>query len=323
MNQQDIGATLDLRLIRTTLMLLKERSVSRVAVRLSQSQPAVSAQLKRARQIFNDPLLVRHGQGMVPTARGEEVLHDLERAMSSLLKAVSGQAEFDPATSSKVFRISMLSCFAEYLIPQISRQIVTQAPRAGIDFSSPQSVEQISRDLGAGDLDLVIGNWPEPPAHLRYSKLCSFPFGCVLAADHPLASGPLRLSDWIAARHVAPDTSRESAMGPVKGRLTQMGLKREVCIRLTDYQHIPPILSGTELIFTTVLPYALDLARRSGGALVARAAPAEMERISLYMLWHERAQANGEHIWLRGALRAANAQMLRYFSSALPGFGSI
>ena len=59
---------IDLSLIRTFHTVITERSVSRAALRLSSSQPAVSGQLKRLRGLIGDPLLVRAGAGMAPTA---------------------------------------------------------------------------------------------------------------------------------------------------------------------------------------------------------------------------------------------------------------
>ena len=60
----------DLYLLRVLCTLVAERSVSRAAIKLNQSQPAVSTSLKRLREIFNDPLLVREGAAMVPTEPG-------------------------------------------------------------------------------------------------------------------------------------------------------------------------------------------------------------------------------------------------------------
>jgi DNA-binding transcriptional LysR family regulator len=59
---------IDLYLIRVLHTLITERSVSRAALRLHSTQPAVSAQLKRLRELTGDPLLVRAGNGMTPTA---------------------------------------------------------------------------------------------------------------------------------------------------------------------------------------------------------------------------------------------------------------
>lgn len=63
MTAHDIGS-LDVRLMRTLLLLLTECSVSRTADLLGQAQPTVSLTLKRLRDMFNDPLLVRSGSAL-------------------------------------------------------------------------------------------------------------------------------------------------------------------------------------------------------------------------------------------------------------------
>lgn len=52
---------IDLNLLLTLHALLSEQHVSRAAVRLHRSQPAVSHALAQLRDIFADPLLVRRG----------------------------------------------------------------------------------------------------------------------------------------------------------------------------------------------------------------------------------------------------------------------
>ena len=49
---------LDLNLLRTLHVLLSENNVTRAAQRLNLSQPSVSVQLARLREIFADPLLL-------------------------------------------------------------------------------------------------------------------------------------------------------------------------------------------------------------------------------------------------------------------------
>lgn len=64
----------DTYLLRVLCTLISEKSVSRAAIRLNQSQPAISAALRRLRAIFNDPLLVRDKNHMVPTARAMQAV---------------------------------------------------------------------------------------------------------------------------------------------------------------------------------------------------------------------------------------------------------
>ena len=60
---------LDLNLLRALHALLEEGNVTRAAARLALLQPAVSGMLARLRRVFDDPLLVRSGQGLVLTPR--------------------------------------------------------------------------------------------------------------------------------------------------------------------------------------------------------------------------------------------------------------
>jgi DNA-binding transcriptional LysR family regulator len=75
---------LDSHLLRVLCTLIGERSVSRTAIKLNQSQPAISALLKRLRVIFKDPLLVREKNRMVPTQRALELLEPAQTALGDI-----------------------------------------------------------------------------------------------------------------------------------------------------------------------------------------------------------------------------------------------
>ena len=87
---------LDVRLMRILLLLLTECSVSRTAVVLGQSQPAVSLALKRLRDILGDPLLVRSGARLVPTDRGLEVAERVRKVLAEIDGLVEPEAAFVP-----------------------------------------------------------------------------------------------------------------------------------------------------------------------------------------------------------------------------------
>ncbi len=70
----DTAASLDIWLVRVLRTLLVERSVTQTALRLNQTQPAISTALRKLRETLNDPILVRGKSGMVPTEYGESLL---------------------------------------------------------------------------------------------------------------------------------------------------------------------------------------------------------------------------------------------------------
>ncbi|HBT2722201.1 TPA: LysR family transcriptional regulator, partial [Klebsiella pneumoniae] len=92
---------LDLNLLRTLDVLLSENNVTRAAQRLNLSQPSVSIQLARLREIFADPLLMPGPRGMQPTARADELRQPLRAALAALEQAVAPVAPFNPAAAAE------------------------------------------------------------------------------------------------------------------------------------------------------------------------------------------------------------------------------
>ena len=64
---------IDLNLLVYLDVLLRERNVTRAASYLGITQPAMSNGLRRLRELFDDPLLVRTSEGMTPTERALEL----------------------------------------------------------------------------------------------------------------------------------------------------------------------------------------------------------------------------------------------------------
>lgn len=87
---------IDLNLLVTLDALLSEHNVTRAAERLHLSQPTVSVQLARLREVFGDPLLLPGPRGMRPTARADELREPLHQALESLTQAVAPSSPFNP-----------------------------------------------------------------------------------------------------------------------------------------------------------------------------------------------------------------------------------
>ncbi|MDT9110933.1 LysR family transcriptional regulator, partial [Escherichia coli] len=84
-----------LNLLVTLEALLIEQNVTRAAARLHLSQPAVSAQLSRLRDVFNDPLLIPAQRGMTPTVKALELLVPLRQALDQVRATVTTHLNFE------------------------------------------------------------------------------------------------------------------------------------------------------------------------------------------------------------------------------------
>lgn len=297
--------TIDVRLLRTTCLILQERSVSRAAQQLGHSQPAVSSSLKRARRVFGDPLLVRSGQSFVLTDRGVEVLQSVEALLQNLHGMLTPMESFDPATTRRRIRIGTVNCFGAFLVPAIGAALRREAPNAVVDFFAPHDFGQLGQQMAAGKVDLVIGNWPSPQENLQSSTLLNCDIACLAHRRHPIVGqDAISMDHYLQLDHVSPTPAANALYSPIDGRLRQLGLRRRVAMTVPEYGLIPPLLRETDLIFTSAHSYIDHIAEAEGNEdLCVVAAPREFSQMSLYLLWHERMQSSRSNQWLRSLLR--------------------
>ena len=86
----------DLNLLKTFHALLNEGSTIKAAEKLGLSQPAVSAALGRLRHVFNDPLFIRTGQRLEPTAVAVSLRPEIDQVIGTLNGIFHQSDLFDP-----------------------------------------------------------------------------------------------------------------------------------------------------------------------------------------------------------------------------------
>jgi DNA-binding transcriptional LysR family regulator len=294
--------TLDVRLLRVLHMLLSSGSVSRTAALLGHSQPSVSANLKRLRNIFDDLLLVRSGGHMVITERGASLLPVVGRILEDIGSLVDPVSQFEPARSRRQLRIVAASCFAPFFLPRLSELILRKAPGIKIDYCSLCAEAELMHDLETGEIDLVIGNFPALPERLRFAPLLTTDIVCLVRVGHPLAGrATLDMKTYLTQDHISPTPWSVAAWSPIDGKLRELHLQRRLAVSVPEYTIAPSVLARTDLVFTTGRPFAEHLA--SSMPLSLMKAPPELGCMQFHMLWHERSHVSLCSQWLRGLVR--------------------
>lgn len=302
---------IELHLVRVLHVLITERSVSRAALKLQSTQPAVSAQLKRLRELTGDPLLVRSGNAMAPTAAAlalaapaASLLHEAERLFDPRARA----AAFEPATSDALLRIAASDYLDPRFLPELVARLQRLAPRTRLELLPLSGEFDYRRSLAAGEVDLVIGNWLEPPGELHMARLHRDEVVCLVAADHPA----LRLRDWSIERyldcqHVAPMPLHPGARGVIDEHLVALGLSRRIAVRSAHFGLIPRMVAGSLLVLTTGRLFC----SRYVGLMPVRIVrcPVPFPPLTYYQLWHERSHAAGALRWLREQVREVAAEL--------------
>jgi DNA-binding transcriptional LysR family regulator len=282
--------------------LLAERSVSGVAAQLNQSQPSISATLRRLRDIFQDPLLVRSGQRMVLTDKAMTLSAQVESLLSSFVELLESDEDFDPSTSERTIRIAAATSFEFFLVPLLVAELHRQAPRCKLELFVPTLHSGLETERESGGLDAVVGNWPVPPPHLKHMPLATCELACLVSASHPLPAGTrLSLDDYMRLSHISPSSPQDLSISPIDGMLQRLTRERRVMVSVPDYSIIPQLLPGTDYAFTVGRRYAEHAAQT--GALKLLTMPEELSVMQFYLLWHERSHASRYHQWLRQTIR--------------------
>lgn len=79
----------DLNTLLTFMMVYQTRGVTRAALALDVSQPAVSNVLGKLRLQFKDPLFIPEGRQVRPTAKAKDIAEALEPALSTIQEVIA------------------------------------------------------------------------------------------------------------------------------------------------------------------------------------------------------------------------------------------
>jgi DNA-binding transcriptional LysR family regulator len=315
---------IDLHLIRVLVTVLNERSVSRAAMKLHATQPRVSAQLKRLRHLTGDPLLVRAGPGMVPTDAALAMLEPATRLLEDadrLFARKHRATAFEPAHCTLAFRIAASDYLDPLFLPSLVQTIKREAPGAGIDLHPLSADFDYRRALASGEVDLVVGNWLQPPGELHMARLIADDVVCLVAADHPATRGGRHWTaeSYLASEHVGPSSLHAGGRGVIDEHLQTLGLTRTLAVRAAHFSLIPLMVARSRLVLTTGRQFCsryLDAA-----ALRIVRCPVEFPPLVYYQLWHERTQTSSALRWLREQVKAVAAG-LAVPSAARPGLAA-
>jgi DNA-binding transcriptional LysR family regulator len=286
---------LDLNLLQTLEALLAERNVTRAAVRLHTTQPALSAQLARLRSMFGDPLFIPGSRGMTPTPRALELQPQITQLMASL-RAVVHPTHFDPASSEETILIAATDS-TQFLLASMLAEFHQDAPflRIGAMPVMRLSKPEIERLLATGQLDIVIGLSILFPDDLRVREISQDDYVCVMRLDHPFKKPVLSINDFCSLEHIFMSPLGGEFSGDVDTALAELGRERTVVAS------VPSALVATRILetsdFVAVFPSAL--ARREAHLLKSYPLPVSISKLKLAMAWHERTHLNPAHQWLR------------------------
>lgn len=303
----------DLNLLVTLDVLLKEKNVTRAAEVLFVSQSAVSRALARLRDTFEDPLFTRVASGLVPTEKALE----LEKQLLILLPQISevfSQETFTPQTADNAFAASLPALLSSALIPALMKELHQVAPKVRISEYAAKANPYSSLDQG--HIDFAIHFADSPSQRYVSKKIGTLKPQLFVRPGHPLLSKKqIVIEDTFAysmVGMVVEEDQYHSFTAPITKIYKDLMIERRPILRSSQTQVLIDVVTDSDAILfgTNCLKglrgYQSDFVELKSSQIEGN----DKYTVPVHLVHHERTENSAAHQWMNHLLSEQISKLL-------------
>lgn len=303
----------DVNLVVVLHHVLVEGSVARAADRLHVTPSAVSNSLARLRAIIGDALFVRNGRTLVPTPRARELAPAVATAVEHLRAILEPKQDFRPDQCTRAFTLASADHIG--ILPNIAERFARVFPRASLRVVTLDHAVA-SDGLASGDVDVLLGLPPNPPAELRSAPAYMDRLVCALWRKGAPKGRTLSRKRFLAARHIEVALQGKYAIDYIDTVLSRLGYRRGIALSVPQFALAVSCVVGTPYI--TMLPQSMAERVASSLPIAVYKPPFELPAITILQLWHPRADADPSSALFRTIIRQVGRTALSEASQGGP-----
>lgn len=287
-------------LLKLLVAVVETGTITAAAEQLGVTQSAVSHLLNKLRAITGDPLFVKSGRGITPTAHARslavharELLADLERFTQA--------GEFRPLDWKTTFTIAANELQRDVLLPALMARLRTRAPGVVLRViaSGIPTLDMLRQEA----CQLVIS--PRPPDGTDIVQKRLFEDRYRVFYDPAVRGAPASRSEYLAAQHITVVYEGGRSLDLDQWMLTR-GIRRNFKVMVQGFSGLAPFIRHSSLVATAPALLEAHLLKGLASADVPMACP----RLPMFMVWHLRHHDSASHRWLRAEVQALLPQVL-------------
>jgi DNA-binding transcriptional LysR family regulator len=305
-------ARVDLNLIISLNVLLKERNATQAAKVMFVSQSAMSRNLQRLRYTFSDPLFTRTAKGLVPTVKALELEKELQVVLPQL-SALFGKDEFDPAECEEVFSISMPSYLGSLTIPNLSTKLLTEAPKTSlVEMAAKSNPFDL---LDSGKLDFAVHYAALLDPKYEVTNLGIMYPELIVRRGHPLDSPNPSLEQLVNYPFVAmavEEDHKQAFYAPLQKLLNHWGKQPNARLRSTQSQVLFDVALNTDAVIFGINALA-SLPQFDEHFTSVFSFKSQPEyHVDQYLIQHRRTASSPAHQWFHDQITQTMRNTLLY-----------
>lgn len=281
--------SLDGKSLRVFLTVIEVGTITGAADKIGITQSAVSHTVEKLREIVGDPLFIRAGRTITPTAYAQHLAVKVERILGEMKDLVQ-TSSFSPADSEIDLVVAANDFQSSLLIPRFYKQVKGKVKSFTLKVISPQipTVELIREKK----CDLAIAGTSPDAADIMQRAL--FNMNTVVFYDPSVRDAPKDMDDFLNSGHVGL-SFLQNFKGGIDDVLRTQQQSRKVEISAPNFSSVATYLRGTDML--AVLPYLMKYTEMRDFAF----SPLPFKFLSgkMNMIWHQSFQEDPPHKWIR------------------------
>jgi LysR family nod box-dependent transcriptional activator len=289
----------DLNLLLSLHALLHTRNVTMAGDWLGVTQPAMSTELRRLRQMFADELLVRVGRDYQLTALASALVEPLTQVVADIERALKWRPHFDARNEVRQFSIGLSDHVLTVLLRPFANRLLEEAPGVTIHARGLSSLG--TDPVGAtlrGEVDLSIGDFRQAE-NSRSEVLYTDRWVCAVSADHPDVGERMTIEQFSLLPHLEWRLRTPVVRSHAEGLYESLGIRRQVLLTTESFALLPHLLRGTRLV-----ALVHERVARQFPGLKLLEPPLPIPDLAEAMHWSGALDRDPAHAWLREQLRS-------------------
>lgn len=244
--------SIDLNLLPILDALITERSVTKAGLKIFLTQSATSTALRRLRETFSDPILVRQGQAMVPSPKALQISKELRAALSDLNDIVGALKKKEGQPQGRTVTISAPEHVHLALTDAVRNLMLSDDPPLYVamqTFNRKNILQLIER----GEADLALGTFDKlaPPFHRQ--PIYEEEMIVILRKDHPIMAftsqrDRISMADFTSHLHMVVADTDNIEDASISRWLARKAVIRKVGAIVGHISMAVDILRNTDLI---------------------------------------------------------------------------
>lgn len=295
----------DLNLLICLYVLLEEKNVSKAAQRLHLTQSAVSKNLARLREWFDDPLFFRLSKGLSPTQKAK-ALRPIVSQILELSTELSTPTTFDPSSTPRHFKLALIESIYPLLVPKFLGEVFS--------FGSHLTIDTLPWDnncfekLSSGEVDFGItgkelndddiARIAKIPQDVEAFELYRESQCCLVRKGHPALEKEWNIEAYLEAQHMqvrcgVDDRNRWL----LDFKLAEKGVSRVISTTVDDFNNAASLATCTDLVLTAPKQFAEHISEQL--SLTKLPLPVELPEMAYTLFWSRNHESDASHKWLR------------------------